>query len=130
MSRVRSYLIGSGSDCDFVIDGGSVADRHAEATLLADGRYHITDRGSVGGTFVLRESDWQTIRQDFVEPGERLRFGDHEIVVDVLADLVESDVTPDRARSARHAQAPPAAPDPDTRLVRDPLTGEIVENAP
>ena len=129
MSRVTSYLIGCSPECDFVIDGSRVAERHAEVTPVADGRYHITDRGSGRGTFVQRAGQWRAIQQDFVSSDETLRFGDREIAVHTLADLLDPGVVAGRSPTRRSAHSTPRGPNPDAPLMRDPLTGEIVENA-
>ncbi len=128
MSRVRAYLIGRHVRCDYPIDAEGVAERHAEAIALADGGYHITDCGSPGGTFVLRDSQWQPIQQAFVARGEQLRFGDFEIDVDAL-DVLREPPSGRRnpARGGVLTQARVGAPNAEQGLVRDPQTGEILE---
>lgn len=127
MSRVRAYLIGRHVQCDFPIDAEGVAERHAEAIALADGGYHITDRASPGGTFVLRDAQWQPIQQAFVARGEQLRFGDFEMPVDALDVLREPPGGRRRPMRGRgHKRDRAGALDTEQGLVRDPQTGEIV----
>ena len=128
MARVRSFLIGRHERCDLRIDGARDAERHAEVCLLPQGGYDLGDRASGGGTFVLRNARWQPLRQAFVQAGEKLRFGAFELLAEELEVLRE--LSPQVVAAPRE-QAPelrkPPGPDPEKGLMRDPLTGEILE---
>jgi len=117
-------VIGRDARCDFRIDDASVAPRHAEVVLLADGRCHLTDRGSPGGTYVLRDGQWRALRQDFVAPEELLKFGACELPAAELGVLRDATGTPPRAGTRSPGAAGASA---QARLVRDPMTGEILE---
>ena len=46
------YVIGRGSFADIALDAESVSRKHARVYLAVDGRWHVADLGSSGGTFV------------------------------------------------------------------------------
>ena len=131
MSRLKAYLVGRDPSCDYPIAHASVSRRHAEVVLPPDGRVYVTDRGSTGGTFVLDGATWKRIRQAYVEPTDRLRFGAHELAAGKLAVL--------RARGAnreggvggpaREESRKPMGRSLDRlrRPERKPKTGEVVE---
>ncbi len=138
MSRIKVFLIGRHQDCDLKLDDSSVSRCHAEVVLTADGRYFITDRNSTGGTFVHRGSDsdsdsgWRPVRQAFIDPADRLRLGTYELP----ASRLESLRIPNAGGGgsiAGTAEAigsiPDDAPDPAKGLMRDPETGEIIEQS-
>ena len=91
MSRVKTYLIGRHSHCDFELDGASVSRRHAEIVPLSDGRFFVTDRNSTAGTFILRDGKWLRVRQTFVEPTEYVRFGKQKIEAARFKDLISKE---------------------------------------
>ena len=53
-SATKTFVIGRSSFADIVIPDESVAPRHAEVVITADGRYYVTDCASTGGTFERR----------------------------------------------------------------------------
>ena len=131
MSRVTTYLVGRDPRCECRVDDPSVSRRHAEVVAAPDGRFYVTDRASTGGTFVLRGGEWTRIRQAWVGPADRIRFGGRE--------MAAADLAAGSGRGA--APGPPPPPDPDpappvpaqdekgrVRIpARDPRTGEIIE---
>lgn len=124
-------MVGRHQDCDLRLDDGSVSRRHAEVVLTPDGRYYLTDRNSAGGTFVFSEGGWQSLRQAFVTPNDRLRFGNLEVAasrLEALRPLLGAGGSSVRAAGGGAAQ-PQRGPDPSRGLVRDPVTGEIIERA-
>ena len=146
MSRVTTYLVGRDPRCHHRLHDPSVSRRHAEVVPAPDGRFYVTDCASTGGTFVLRGREWTRIRQAWVGPSDRLRFGGHEMAAADLATPRGGRATPGSAS----APAPPAldpaprppAPDPPSPAppaaardekhrvrspARDPRTAEIVE---
>src|SRR4051812_29159906 len=50
-AMVRSWIIGSGEDCDLVVDSPTVSGRHCRLTREADG-FVLEDLGSTNGTYV------------------------------------------------------------------------------
>ena len=70
--------IGRQRDSDLRLGHASVSRQHAELTLTAEGRLYLTDRGSLRGTWVLRDGEWIGHRQGFVGRDEQLRFGRYE----------------------------------------------------
>lgn len=75
----RTYRIGRKRDANIHLVHASVSRRHAELTLTTDGRYYLTDRGSLHGTWVSREGNWTEHRQGYVKLDDNLRFGEHEV---------------------------------------------------
>ena len=157
MSRITTYLLGRDPRCDYRIDDVSVSRRHAELVPAPDGRFHVTDRGSTGGTFVRRGREWTRIQQAWVGPADRIRFGGYEMAAAELAVLRGADAAPDAfapslppgpsdpdpGADSHPTPAPPAIPVPDgnppaipvpdgkkrrvCRPARNVRTGEIVE---
>ena len=99
MSKIPSYLIGRHSLCDLVLEHPSVSRWHAEVIFLPDGRRYLTDRASSGGTFVWRDGQWQSVRQDFVARDELIRFGEYEIPT-VRLDALLNEKSPSRQGGA------------------------------
>ena len=139
MSRLRTYVVGRERGCDVPLDDASVSRRHAEIVRVSGGGLYVTDCATTNGTFVRDGGDWRAIRQAFLEPDGRVRFGGCEMTAAELAALCrrEDASPPGAGRDAGGAQggsvpaAPEeAAPDPRRGLVRDPETGEILEQQP
>lgn len=135
MSRITTYLVGRDPRCDYRIDDASVSRRHAEVVPASGGRLYVTDCASTGGTFVRRGGEWTRIRQAWVGPADRIRFGGYEMgAADLAAPCsggtgpgpVPPDPVPDPA------PVPPVPPVPvreeKKRPVRNRRTGEIVES--
>lgn len=101
---------------------------HADVTITDDGRLYLTDRNSTNGTAVFRRGEWRSLRQDFVGPDERLRFGGHETTMaELLAMVAEK-----RVARVNRVQPPkverPDSPPEVRRPRRNPETGEIIED--
>ena len=86
---MRSYVIGRSPHADIVLPDPSVARRHAELVATDDGRVHLTDCDSEGGTWRRLGAGagagagdgtprWERLRQAFLDAGAALRFGEHE----------------------------------------------------
>ena len=123
-----------------MLDDSRVSRRHAEVVLATDGRYFITDRNSTGGSFVYGNSGWHPVRQRFVRSTDRLRFGNHEIVASRLESLcvlagggggatTETESSGQKAVCGGADQATEDGPDPNKGLMRDPVTGEVIEKS-
>ena len=139
-----TYLIGRSGEADIVLGDTSVSRRHAELVAGRDGMWFLTDRASSGGTCRLEAGGWAAIRQAFVHPGERLRFGGFECTLDDLLRMLppESVTECEATASSPVAALEPLAHDPagdepgpgtpvsDDRpagaVRRDPDTGEIL----
>ena len=67
--------IGAKTDCEVVIGGKHVSDRHA-SLRFRDGVFYLTDLDSTNGTFVGGER----IEQRSLQDGDRVRFGSSEWV--------------------------------------------------
>jgi predicted component of type VI protein secretion system len=125
-------VIGRSPSADVVIADTSVAPHHAELVITADGRFHLTDCATDGGTWVKGEgadhAGWQPVRQSFVRPDQVLRFGDYQCTA---GDLLRwSRAAPEDAAAGaggweaawqRRVRGP---------VARDPTTGEIVRRRP
>ena len=133
MRRVRTFVVGRDVGCDVRLDDTSVSRRHAEVLLVSGGRLYVTDRATTNGTFVLDGTDWRAVRQSYVKPDGRIRFGDVEMSTGRLMALLPRD---DSHRSPGDGDARPTPPpdtnelDPAKGLVRDPETGELLEREP
>ena len=132
MSRIRTYIVGREPGCDVRLDDASVSRHHAEVVRLSGGRLYVTDRATTNGTFVLDGDAWRRIRQAFLKPGGRVRFGD----VEMSAGRLDDSCPRADARAVdgnQDADAGPKkqdSPAPSKGLVRDPTTGEILEQEP
>jgi len=120
------YRIGRSDRCDIVLGDRAVSKLHAELLALDDGRLYLSDCVSNNGTHVLREGQWRAIRQAFVQPAERVRFGAVELTA---ADLLRK--IPHR--ESEQGGRPPASdnnPSPNSLpqgpVKRHPETGEII----
>lgn len=76
---MKLIRIGRGDDSDVRLTDQSVSRRHAELVVTNTRRFYLTDCASSGGTYVSRNGEWVRIRQDYVEPNERVRFGAYEV---------------------------------------------------
>ena len=121
MSEFRTYLVGRDQRCDVRLDHESVSRRHAEVVRLSDGRLFVTDRASRNRTFVRAGDDWRAIRQTFLQPADRVRFGACVMTAEELAALCLSDDGDDATASGKRVLENP---------MRDPETGKLVERAP
>jgi FHA domain len=127
---LRTLVIGRSPFADIVVADASVAPHHAELVLTDDGRLHLTDCGSAGGTW-RQDSDggWQSVRQAFMEGTEPVRLGDFRCTTTDLLRLAGE--RPAGATSAlERAREGGPAPRLRGRLQRDPRTGEIVRRRP
>lgn len=123
MSRIRTFVVGRDPSCDYHISDETVSRRHAEVILANDGRFFVTDRGTTSGTFVLAGDQWKPVRQAYVEPTARIRFGRHEMAAARLTALRGQG-------SDGSADAGDPAPERVNAPARNPETAEIVEKEP
>ena len=90
----QTLTIGRSRDADIRLDDISVSRMHAELTMTHDGRCYLTDRNSLRGTCVLRNGQWASHRQGYVDSDAKLRFGKCEVA---LPDLLKGRSFPDGA---------------------------------
>ncbi len=110
MRAGEKFTIGRDQSCDVPVADDSVSRRHAELTMIEQGKLLLVDCHSSNGTAVLEGGRPRPIRQAFVTPGDRVQFGS---VVLSVADIVEA------LGAKRPSQGPsPAAPSGGNRLVR------------
>ena len=130
---MRTLVIGRSPSADVVIADVSVAPHHAELVITDDGRLHLTDCVTEGGTWRRNqgegeEATWHPVRQAFVDPDDALRFGDHRCSAGDLvrrSNRVFSESATDGGGWTGAARARVRGP-----VVRDPATGEIVRRRP
>ena len=129
MSRIRTYLVGRDPSCGYHIADESVSRQHAEVVLARDGRFFVTDRGSLNGTFVLAGREWEPVRQVYVEPTARIRFGGYEMEAAQLAVLRGhgTDGSPVQGHRVESASGGRPGPERVEDPVFNPETGEIVD---
>ena len=68
---MRSWVIGSGSDCDVVVDSPLASARHCQLTQTPDG-FLLDDLGSTNGTYV---NGLRIASPTRVTPGEPITLG-------------------------------------------------------
>lgn len=129
---LRTLVIGRSPSADVVIADTSVAPHHAELVITADGRLHLTDCATDGGTWVKGEgaagAGWRPVRQDFVPPDQLLRLGDYQCTA---GDLLRwSRAAPADASAGAGGWEAAAQRRVRGPVARDPTTGEIVRRRP
>lgn len=112
--KSQTLTVGRSPDSDVRIRDETVSRQHAELTVTSSGRYYVTDCGSLRGTSVFRGGEWTPLRQGYVDPDERLRFGRFETR---LARLLE-----DNAHDIKAGQPRASAP---VRPQQDVEGGEV-----
>ncbi|MBT6117538.1 MAG: FHA domain-containing protein [Rhodospirillaceae bacterium] len=131
---MKTFVVGRSQYADLRLPDASIAAQHAEVVVTEDGRTHVTDTGSLGGTWrrVAGETGetWTAIRQDFVGADEVLRFGNHTVAVaDLLRDLlpkVKGGAGKGGGSGPGGGGDKPRASALKGPVERDPVTGEIV----
>ena len=110
-----------------MLEDATVSRLHAELVMGRDGTWYLTDRSSTG-TCLWDGENWVPVKQAYVRPGDRLKFGAFECSVDDLLRQI-----PDVGGAA---SGPPAGDSgtgspvrddrPEGPVRRDPATGEII----
>jgi hypothetical protein len=95
---MKRWTVGSRSrrKSDLSLNDETVSALHAEIMRTDDGRWMIQDRDSTNGTARFVDGQWVRIRQAYISPDDRLRFGRAETSVRQLlksrhADPIDSD---------------------------------------
>jgi len=111
-----------------VLRDSTVSRLHAELVRARDGAWYLTDRGSTGGTFLRSDRGWTKIRQEFVRPGDGLRFGRFECSADELLQRISNGgVAPSDAGKKSTGPGSPVRDDrPAGPVLRDPATGDVI----
>jgi uncharacterized membrane protein YhaH (DUF805 family) len=79
--KKRKITIGRSTECDLVLADMSVSRLHAELELLENNRLLLTDCHSSQGTFVIRGSHEEQVKQQTVSTHDLLKFGHIKIPV-------------------------------------------------
>jgi len=131
-------IIGRAEDCDMVLDHPSVSRMHATVQATPEGYLAVVDADSSNGTFLHRNGRWIRIRKVILGTQDRVRFGEHEVPVGQLVELLgQQDRI--RLREGYSVRGKPLLFDDwpgeaiRPRIVlenprRNPLTGDIEEN--
>ncbi len=136
---MKTLVIGRSPFADIVIADPTVAPHHAELVLTGDGRLYLTDCASPGGSRRGRTGDdgatvWEAIRQDFVEPDEPLRLGQHPCTAAALITAARGEGAVAGVAVGGGTDRGEGAEAPRRglrgRLERDPQTGEVVRRRP
>lgn len=102
---MNSWLIGRGEQANIRIDDGTVSREHADLVETSPGHYLLADLGSSGGTYRLRNGNWERLVRGHVSADDQVKLGEW---IGTVADLLAS--APARSRV----------------IERNPETGEIV----
>jgi pSer/pThr/pTyr-binding forkhead associated (FHA) protein len=131
-------IIGRAEDCDMVLGHPSVSRLHATVQATPEGYLAVVDADSSNGTFLHRNGRWIRIRKVILGTQDRVRFGEHEVPVRQLVELLgQQDRI--RLREGYSVRGKPLLFDDwpgeatRPRIVlenprRNPLTGDIEEN--
>jgi len=131
-------IIGRAEDCDMVLDHPSVSRLHATVQATPEGYLAVVDAESSNGTFLHRNGRWIRIRKVILGTQDRVRFGEHEVPVRQLVELLGQQARI-RLREGYSVRGKPLLFDDwpgeatRPRIVlenprRNPLTGDIEEN--
>ena len=91
MANFSVHRIGRDPDVDIRIDDTSVSRLHAELIVTASGLYHLTDCGSLNGTYLARDGAWEPVRQVYITPDDLIRLGPHQVGASQLISRVTRD---------------------------------------
>jgi hypothetical protein len=84
----EKFTIGRDQACDIPVADDSVSRRHAELTLIEQGKLLLVDCQSSNGTAVLEDGRPRAIRQAFVTPSDHVQFGSVVLAVSDLVDAI------------------------------------------
>ena len=131
------WSIGSEPGCDLYLEHISVSGHHANLNLAADGSINLSDCESQNGTFLNRSDCWVRVRKVTLCIGDRIRFGDTEVVLQDLTELLGTGVNarlgdrqfkaPESNRSAGAFTTISKTGVVLKKPVRNPLTGKLEE---
>ncbi len=74
INEKKVIIVGSGPQCDWVIEDGLIDDKHCQISAIGDSKYLIADLGSANGTFVNNEkiTHKEISESDFVSIGAKI----------------------------------------------------------
>lgn len=88
MANFSVHRIGRDPSADIRIDDTSVSRFHAELTETASGSYHLTDCGSLNGTYLACGEAWEPVRQAYIQPDDLVRLGTHQVEANQLISRI------------------------------------------
>jgi hypothetical protein len=92
MSGERStFTIGSDVSCDLVLADDTVAPRHAQLEVRANGPLILSDCGQAPQTKVVHRGEARPVRRAVVTEDDRVRFGEMELSVPELIEALDLD---------------------------------------
>lgn len=115
MRAGEKFTIGRDQSCDIPVADDSVSRRHAELTMIEQGKLLLVDCQSSNGTAVLEDGRPRPIRQAFVTPADRVQFGS---VVLSVADIVDALGSKRPSPPQAAAAASPIGPSAANKLMR------------
>lgn len=118
MADFSIYRIGRGLDADIRIDDASVSRFHAELLKTASGLYHMTDCGSLNGTYLARDGSWEPVRQAYIAAGDVIRLGAHQIEAGQLISMIPWSSGTEERKSDRREQERDSRPFTEQKLRR------------
>ena len=123
-----TYKIGRSPQADIVLVDATISRLHAELVRGRDGTWYLTDRDSMGGTFLWNEGEWNSIRQSFVRLGDRLKFGEYECGLDTLLHQISHGGGNSNESLAGESGTGSSIRDdrPQGPVRRDPVTGDLI----
>ncbi len=124
--------IGRDSKNDIVLKDASVAEKHASIEAISGNRMIIRDLDTRSGTFLWREDRWTQALQIHLGPQDRIRFGNHEMSWQELAQTsAGSGLNPADSKTLRNAGLLLAGKASEKPVfenpMRNPITGAIEE---
>lgn len=126
MNAGRStFTIGSDVSCDLVLADETVAPRHAQLEVRANGPLILSDCGQAPQTKVVHRGEARPVRRAVVTDDDRVRFGDVELSVPELIDALDLD----RRLPGWRDAAGPQPSDPE-RLEQASGAGESASQPP
>ena len=83
-SGMNSKTIGRDPSCDLKLEHPAVSHFHACIELADDGLVSLLDTESRNGVFLNRNDIWIRVRKITLCIGDRIRFGEHEVLLERL----------------------------------------------
>lgn len=81
---MNSKTIGRDPSCDLKLEHPAVSRLHARIELAGDGLVSLLDTESRNGVFLNRNDTWIRVRKVTLCIGDRIRFGEHEVLLERL----------------------------------------------
>ena len=127
-SPLSTYLIGRSARADIIIGDATVSRLHAELVRGRNRTWYLTDCGSTGGTFLWNAGKWDPIKQDYVNPGDRFKFGGFECSLEDLLRRIPHEGAAEYGSQGTDSGTGSAIRDDRPRgpVRRDPSTGDLI----